>query len=313
MQAVVDSIEEVVLMVSIVTLCRYQMEEMRVNAETAHLENQKLRAEIAEMTGDDMRAASTPREVTSSSESTSSASPPPPVPSEATTSSSKRDRRISTGAEGGSTSSRSAAAAAKALNVSGRRSEIEEDVAGLKELLTTTLGMSLPHFPTLCMFVFILLCLFASIWSRAELPQNASEMVLAWAQDFTDAGEDWFQICEVKFLALEQVSNDSKKRIKDLETQRSRFEKDLEIRTEKVMQQQLEMEILRSTPESQDALQLMTGREQYQMKSLQVRRLVFTTLFQPVFTGYLAYSTTHSNDWNSLWPCTASFSASSLL
>jgi adenylosuccinate lyase len=93
---------------------------------------------------------------------------------------------------------------------------------------------------------------------------------MAWASDFTNSEEEWFQACETKFIALEQISQESKKRIKDLETQRSRLEKDLEIRTEKVMQQQLEIEIIRSTPESQDAMQLMSGREQYQMKSLQV-------------------------------------------
>mgnify|MGYP003386002046 CR=1 FL=1 len=93
---------------------------------------------------------------------------------------------------------------------------------------------------------------------------------MEWAHDFAGSEEDWFHACEVKFQALEQVQADGKKRIKDLETQRSRFEKDLQIRTEKVMQQQLEIEIIRSTPESQDAMQLMSGREQYQMKSLQV-------------------------------------------
>jgi hypothetical protein len=91
-----------------------------------------------------------------------------------------------------------------------------------------------------------------------------------WANNFVYSEESWFQTCETKFMALEQVAADSRKRIKELETHRSRFEKDLEIRTEKVMQQQLEIEIIRSTPESQDAMQLMSGREQYQMKSLQV-------------------------------------------
>jgi adenylosuccinate lyase len=103
-----------------------------------------------------------------------------------------------------------------------------------------------------------------------DLPFNASDKIMAWASDFTNSEEEWFQACETKFIALEQISQESKKRIKDLETQRSRLEKDLEIRTEKVMQQQLEIEIIRSTPESQDAMQLMSGREQYQMKSLQV-------------------------------------------
>jgi hypothetical protein len=105
-----------------------------------------------------------------------------------------------------------------------------------------------------------------------DLPPMASEAVLAWAADFTSAEENWFSACETKFIAMAQVSSDSKKRVKDLETQRVRLEKDLEIRTEKVMQQQLEIEIIRNTPESQDALQLMSGREQYQMKSLQVNR-----------------------------------------
>lgn len=100
---------------------------------------------------------------------------------------------------------------------------------------------------------------------------------MSWASDFTSSEEDWFDACETKFAGLEQVASESKKRAKDLETQRSRLEKDLEIRSEKVMQQQLEIEIIRSTPESQDAMQLMSGREQYQMKSLQVPLFSFQT------------------------------------
>ena len=93
---------------------------------------------------------------------------------------------------------------------------------------------------------------------------------MEWAHGFTASGEIWLQDCEAKFNAMDRIMTDNKKRIKELETQRSRFEKDLQIRTEKVMQQQLEIEVIRNTPESQDAMQLMQGREQYQMKSLQV-------------------------------------------
>ena len=123
---------------------RYQMEEMQVNVETAHLENQKLRAEIAEMTGDDMRAAAPParRDVVSggggsgSKESEPAANSPPPAPSPAAAGSQKL--RAST--EAANTSSRSAAAAAKALNLTARRAEIEEGIRALKELVHITLG-----------------------------------------------------------------------------------------------------------------------------------------------------------------------------
>mmetsp|Transcript_7327 Transcript_7327/g.12302 ORF Transcript_7327/g.12302 Transcript_7327/m.12302 type:complete len:883 (-) Transcript_7327:214-2862(-) len=228
---------------------KYQLEEMQVNAETAHLENQKLRAEIAEMTGDDMRAAPprdiNAREVTNNDSSDVkggrvSVSPPLPTPPAGKTAQ-PPGRRGSV--EAANTSSRSAANAAKQLKLAARRAEIEESIGSLQELLHVTL----------------------------DLPSSASDKVMAWAGDFTSSEEDWFHACETKFIGLEQVSQENKKRIKDLETQRSRLEKDLEIRTEKVMQQQLEIEIIRSTPESQDAMQLMSGREQYQMKSLQQR------------------------------------------
>ena len=102
------------------------------------------------------------------------------------------------------------------------------------------------------------------------LPDESTNQVLEWASKYSEGEENMYLACEGKFQAMEQVAEDNKKRIKDLESQRLRLEKDLEIRTEKVMQQQLEIEIIRTTPESQDATQLMNGREQYQMKSLQV-------------------------------------------
>lgn len=117
-----------------------------------------------------------------------------------------------------------------------------------------------------------------------DLPVTSSDKIMDWATEFKNSEETWFVACEEKFKALEQLLTDSKKRVKELEAQRSRLENDLEIRTEKVMQQHLEMEIIRNTPESQDALHLMKGREQYQMKSLQVystllRHLYFLNIF----------------------------------
>ena len=124
------------------------MEEMQVNVETAHLENQKLRAEVAEMTGDDMRAAPPPQALgASNNTATATATPsstsagvkesdrsnsPPPAPAAA------KNRRASTDAA--NTSSRSAAAAAKALNLPARRAEIEVSIEALKELVHLSLG-----------------------------------------------------------------------------------------------------------------------------------------------------------------------------
>jgi DNA repair exonuclease SbcCD ATPase subunit len=121
---------------------QYQIEEMRVNAETAHLENQKLRAEIAEMTGDDMRAAP-PRDVGGGTSDVKGdvVSPSPPLPSPPPGKVQPIARRGST--EAANTSSRSAANAAKQLNLNARRAEIEDGIGSLQELLHVTLGKKL--------------------------------------------------------------------------------------------------------------------------------------------------------------------------
>ena len=130
--------------------------------ETLHLENQKLRAEIAEMTGDDMRASSsapppparqTSHDVSSTSTSSSqinhgheqqqqqqqgrSTSPQPLTSSKVQ--SVKTEGVVSTA------SSRSAVAA-KELHVAAHRAEVEEAVGALKELLYITLGIIRSHF-----------------------------------------------------------------------------------------------------------------------------------------------------------------------
>lgn len=213
-----------------------------MNLENANLENQTLCAEIKEITGDEVR----PRQLAKRSESSSTkekgsdrSNSPLPLPPSA--------GGKTTSAKGGanveqSTGTFSAAAAAKGLNLAVHRESIEVEISILQDLVNSL-----------------------------EMPASSSEKVMEWARGFTACGESWLQDCEAKFNAMDRIMSDNKKRIKELESQRSRFEKDLEIRTEKVMQQQLEIEIIRNTPESQDAMQLMQGREQYQMKSLQQR------------------------------------------
>jgi chromosome segregation ATPase len=128
---------------------KFQMEEMQVNLETAHLENQKLRAEIAEMTGDDMRAAPASGAVTGipKAEERANSPLPPPVPQGKDHKDQGLGRRGSSDAA--NTSSRSAANAAKKLNLTAHRAEVEESIGILKQLLHVTLGQ--------CFLVILLL------------------------------------------------------------------------------------------------------------------------------------------------------------
>ena len=55
-----------------------------------------------------------------------------------------------------------------------------------------------------------------------------------WGQSFSATAEKWFETAEDKFAAFERGGLELGRRVKDLESQRSRLEKDLEMRTDKV-------------------------------------------------------------------------------
>ena len=118
-------------------LVRFQLEEMELGVETLRLENQKLRAEIAEMTGDDMRAAPSStrnQSVSNDNGEQSDGTTNSPVPTGSARAAQKRGS-----AEYVNTGSRSAAAAAKELNLPARRAEMKEEISALTNLLQSRL------------------------------------------------------------------------------------------------------------------------------------------------------------------------------
>lgn len=99
---------------------------------------------------------------------------------------------------------------------------------------------------------------------------DISNGIIAWSEQvFTDQ-ERWFKKAEERFAAHERVVAEHNKKIREIEVQRSRLEKDLSFRTEKFMQLQADMDNLK-TLDSPAALEFLADRERSHMKSLQQR------------------------------------------
>jgi cell division septum initiation protein DivIVA len=78
------------------------------------------------------------------------------------------------------------------------------------------------------------LVLLTNMINEMELAHSDGQKVLHWAHHYAESTEKWFVLAEEKFVAFERGSLELGKRIKDLESQRNRLEKDLEVRVEKV-------------------------------------------------------------------------------
>ena len=78
------------------------------------------------------------------------------------------------------------------------------------------------------------LVILTNIINEMEIPHSDGQKILQWAHHYAESTERWFLTAEDKFAAFERASLELGKRIKDLESQRNRLEKDLEVRSEKV-------------------------------------------------------------------------------
>ena len=114
------------------------------------------------------------------------------------------------------------------------------------------------------------LAAFTTLATQHNLSGPAAEALTSWLTAFTQSQEDLVGSFEMRFAALEQAGVEQGRRIKDLETQRTRLEADLSNRNEKVVGLQLQLDSL-SSMEGAQAAELFAERERAHMKSLQLR------------------------------------------
>mmetsp|Transcript_26385 Transcript_26385/g.39152 ORF Transcript_26385/g.39152 Transcript_26385/m.39152 type:complete len:871 (+) Transcript_26385:98-2710(+) len=230
----------------------FEIQELEVTVDTYKAENEKLRQEIADMSGDDMRNEREDRlRKESANQRTVEVATPPPVEREATPPPPPVPENASQQPlqapqlkpyQKSHRSDKRGSVLARELDIEGRHANTTQALNALTDLVNSM-----------------------------DIPRQDGSAILHWAHAYAESTEKWFGIAEEKFSAFERGGMELGRRIKDLEAQRTRLEKDLEIRTEKVMQQQLEMDIIRNESRSTAAAELMEGREQYQNKSLQQR------------------------------------------
>ncbi len=181
---------------------KFEMQELEVTVETLKAENAKLRNEIAEMSGDDMRqqerppidSTPTPKMARDrpTERPTESVSPTPTVGT--TDDQSVRANKIRI--------DKISAKMARELDIGGRHESKAHHMNELHRLL--------------------------------ESNNLTADSVCLWANSFADEMEDWFNMAEDKFLGFEKGGQELARRIKDLESHRIRLEKDLEYKAEKV-------------------------------------------------------------------------------
>ena len=200
---------------------RFELQEFEVTVETYRAENEKLRQEIAEMSGDDMRndrELRNEREELTAARRATPASPdrpppanpgdrsPQPTPGHGEEMSQLRSARVGGRSERRkSTSSDIGNVMARDLDITGRHDDMSELMEELNDMLNT---MNISH--------------------------DEKNQVIQWSETFLSTGERWFGVAEDKCAAFERGGAEMGRRIKDLESQRSRLEKDLEMRTDKV-------------------------------------------------------------------------------
>ena len=114
------------------------------------------------------------------------------------------------------------------------------------------------------------LAAFTALATQHNLSGPAAEALTSWLTAFAQSQEEMVGSFEMRFAALEQAGVEQGRRIKDLETQRTRLEADLSNRNEKVVGLQLQLDSL-SSMEGAQAAELFAERERAHMKSLQLR------------------------------------------
>lgn len=215
---------------------RFDAQELQVNVDTLRAENQQLRKELQEVSGDSM------------------VSTHPPSPKEAAA----KESDFSL------TQSQRSSSATSFINDNVTGISHSNDYAeGISQAISRTSiesGIDLPkfkeQFKTLCEEFLINEEAALSIWNIIQVVVVQFETVLSSYRSQAEV--------------IAKIRADYSKRFKEMDIQRTRLEKDLQMRTEKVFQQQLQIDDIRQM--NQQALgEFLTEREKTQLKSLQQR------------------------------------------
>eukprot|EP01041_Mallomonas_annulata_P004457 gene4457-8880_t len=94
--------------------------------------------------------------------------------------------------------------------------------------------------------------------------------LINWSDQLLCEQEKWFKKAEDQFAQHDRSIAEHNKKLREMEVQRSRLEKDLQFRTEKYMQLQSDMDNLRGM-DGQPAAEFLADRERAHMRSLQQR------------------------------------------
>lgn len=185
-----------------VSKVKYEMQEMEVTLETMRADNVRLRQEIAQMSGDDVESEQGSRK-SKAEKSVRRENMSEVTSDDVSVGSHKRGISPSRNAREEDIVSR---ANPRSIDLTGRRESLVELQKQLQEVLTS-------H----------------------RISGMAYEDVLQWYREHTAQDEKWFKIADEKCIAYERTFTEMSKRIKDLESHRSRLEKDLQNRAEKVL------------------------------------------------------------------------------
>ena len=209
---------------------RFELKEMEVSLETLMSENRQLKQEVAEMSGDVVNERAGPLPRSRGGDEVGGAGSGALASPGPTSGSTPTVAAVPLSALGGALSSVSERADARAKS----------------------------------------LAAFSALVSKHQVASPAADELSAWLATFAQSQETLVGGFETRFQALEQASVEQGRRVKDLETQRTRLEGDLASRNEKVTGLQLQLDAL-SSMEGAQAAEVFASRERAHMKSLQLR------------------------------------------
>lgn len=216
----------------------FEKQEYEVTIETYKAENQKLRQEIAEMSGDDMRNEREDRLAKELEQEKR-------IALEVENRLKKYENAKQQAAQVIEEVSESDSVHGTPNNVGGRHSPAPHQAPQLRSQSSVTSSRSSKNLnSSILSKEFDLsgrhdilnheLVLLTNMINEMEMPHSHGQKILHWAHHYAESTEKWFLVAEDKFAAFERGSLELGKRIKDLESQRNRLEKDLEVRVEKV-------------------------------------------------------------------------------
>jgi hypothetical protein len=236
---------------------QFEIQEFEVTIETYKAENHKLRQEIAEMSGDDMRNEREDRlakeleqekrialevenrlkkleaakQQAAATTATAAATAPHAVAADEVREGGGDGGSVQGGSNGGRSVSPAPHQPPQLRSQSSATSMRSSKNLGAATVATLAKEFDLSGRHEASNHELVLL---TNMINEMELAHSDGQKILHWAHHYAEATEKWFVMAEDKFGAFERGSLELGKRIKDLESQRNRLEKDLEVRVEKV-------------------------------------------------------------------------------